>query len=62
MAIECNEHDHKDRVINYEIRRRKFTEDQLNCKFICYNPDAKEFTAESVLNKIFQYIFQKRSS
>ena len=62
LAIECDEHNHKDRDINYEIRRQKFLEDQLNCKFIRYNPDAKDFIIESVLNKIFQYIYQKRSS
>ena len=62
LAIECDDHDRKDRDINYEIRRQKFIEDQLNCKFIRYNPDAKDFTIESVLNKIFQYIYQKSSS
>ena len=62
LAIECDEHDHKDRDINYEIKRQRFIEDQLNCKFIRYNPDAKDFTIESVLNRIFQYIYQKRSS
>ena len=61
LATECDEHDHKDRDINYEIRRQKFIEDQLNCKFIFYNHDAKDFTIESVLNKIFQYIYQKLS-
>ena len=62
LAIECDEHDHKDIDINYEIRRQKFIEDQLNCKFIRYNPDAKDFMTESVLSKIFQYIYQKCSS
>ena len=62
LAIESNEHDHKDRDINYEIRRQKYIEDQLHCKFIRFNPDAKDFMVESVLNKIFQYIYQKRSS
>ena len=60
LAIECDERDHKDRNINYEIGWQKFIEDQLNCRFICYNPDAKDFIIESVLNKIFQYIYQKR--
>ena len=62
LASECDEHHHKDRDINYEIRRQKFIEDQLNCKFIRYNPNGKDFTIESVLNKIFQYIYQKLSS
>ena len=62
LAIECDEHDHKDRDINYEVKRQKFIEDQINCKFICCNPDAKYFTIKSVLNKIFKYIYQKSSS
>ena len=62
LPIECDEHDHKDRDINYEIKQQKFIEGQLNCKFIRYNPNAKYFTIESVLNKFFQYIYQKSSS
>ena len=30
LAIECDEHDHKDRDIDYEISRQAFIEDQLN--------------------------------
>ena len=62
LAIEYDKHGHKDNDINYEIRRQSFIEDQLNCKFIRYNPDAEEFTIERVFNKIFQYIYQKRFS
>ena len=62
LAIECDEHDHKDRDINYEIYRQMFIKDQLTCKFIRYNPDAKDFTIESVLNKSFQYISKKHSA
>ena len=54
LAIECDEYDHKDRDIDYEIRRQKFIEGQLNSKFIRYNPNAEDFMIESVLNKIFQ--------
>ena len=59
LAIQWDEHDHKDRYINYERRRQAFIEDLLNCKFIRYNPDAEDFTTEKVLNKIFQYIYQE---
>ena len=62
LAIECDKNDHKDRDINYEIVRQKLIEDQLNCKFIRCNPDAKDFTIEKILNKIFQYIYLGRSS
>ena len=55
LAIECDEHDHKDRDLNHEIRWQNFIEDQLNCKFIRYIPDAKDFTIDfMILNKIFQ--------
>ena len=54
LAIECDEYDHKDRDIDYEIRRQKFIEGQLNSKFIRYDPNAEDFMIESVLNKIFQ--------
>ena len=56
LDIACEKHDHKDRDINYEIRRQNFIEDQLNFKFIRYNPDRNNFTIERVLNKIFQYV------
>ena len=62
LAIQCDEHDHKYRDINYEIRRQTFIEDQLNSKFICYNPDAEDFTIEKVWNTIFQCIYLKHSS
>ena len=62
LATECDKYNHKGRGINYEIRRQKFIEDHLSCNFFRYNPDAKDFMNESVLNKIFQYIYQKRSS
>ena len=62
LAIDCDEHDHKGRDIKYEIRQQSFIENQLNCKFIRYNPDAKHFTIQGALNRIFQYIYQKRFS
>ena len=37
-----------------------FMEDQLNCKFIGYNPDAEDFTTGRDLKKIFQYIYLNR--
>ena len=47
--------------INYEVRQQKFIEDQINCKFIRYNHDAKDLMIASVLSKIFQYVYQKSS-
>ena len=53
LTIECNEFDHRDRDIEYEIKRQKFIEDQLNCTFIRYNLDAEDFYILEVVNKIF---------
>ena len=62
VATKGDEHYHRDRDINYEIRQQTFIKDQLSCRFIRYDPDAKDFTIERVLNKIVQYIYLKRSS
>ena len=43
LAIECNEFDHRDRDIGYEIERQKHIEKLLNCTFVRFNPDAKDF-------------------
>ena len=56
LAIECDEHNHKDRDVNHEIRGQKFIEGQINCKFLRYNPDAKDFTTESSLRHRLQNI------
>ena len=52
LAIECDEFDHRDRDIEYEVEQQKFIEDQLNCKFIRYNPDSKEFYILEVQGQI----------
>ena len=45
--------DHRDRDIEYEIRRQKFIEDQLNYNFIRYNPVAEDFYILENVNKVF---------
>ena len=54
LCIECNEHNLKDEDMSNEMNRKHFIECQLNCKLICYNPDAEDFTIVRVLNSIFQ--------
>ena len=56
LAIECDEFDHRDRDIEYEIRRQKFIEDQLNYKFIRYNPVAEDFYVLENVSKVFVQI------
>ena len=56
IAVECNEYDHIDRDIYYEINRQKFIEDQLNCEYIRYNSDAENVRIERVLSKIIRFM------
>ena len=56
LAIECDEFNHKDRDIAYEVKRQKDIEKSLGCIFIRYNPDSKEFNIFEVINRIFKHI------
>ena len=42
-----------------EIFRQKFIEEQLQCTFVRYNPDDKDFDMALVLNKIYRTIIKK---
>ena len=64
LAIECDEFGHEDRDIESEVERQKFIENTLGFKFICYNPNVKDFCILEVVNKIFVQIksfFKKKS-
>ena len=50
VAIEHDGHDPTNRNVNQKM---KLLENKLDCKFILYNPDAKDFTIERLVNKIF---------
>ena len=56
MSIECDEFDHRDRDIRYDVERQKHIEKLLNCTFVRFNPDAKNFCILEVVNKIFVQI------
>ena len=53
LAIESDELDHRDRDIEYEVGRQRHIEKVLNCTFVRFNPDAKDFCTLKVVNKIF---------
>ena len=59
IAIECDENGHRDRNIEYEIQRQKDIEHLLNCQFIRFNPDSKDFNIFEVLNQINKAIYQQ---
>ena len=43
LAIEFDENGHKGRNIDYEIKRQKTIEKQLDCEFIRFNPDREDY-------------------
>ena len=62
-AFECDEFDHRDRDIGYEVERQKHIEKLLNCTFVRFNLDAEDFCILGVVNKTFVQIkssFQMR--
>lgn len=56
LAIECDEFGHADRDIEYEVERQKYIQNKLNCKFIRFNPDEKNFNIGSVIYNINTYL------
>ena len=62
LANECDEFDHRDRDIEYKVEQQKHIEKILNCTFVRFNPDVKDFYILEVVKKIFVQIrssFQK---
>ena len=55
LAIECDEHNHKDRNTEDEINRQKYIEDTLSCQFIRFNPDDKNFKISKLMNDILSF-------
>lgn len=52
LAIECDEHDHKDRYLEYETTRQTEIQDTLQCKFFRFNPDSSDFCLGKLLSQI----------
>ena len=56
LAIEVDEQGHKDRDIDYEIRRQQAIEKELGCEFIRINPAKENFNVFVEIGKIQNYI------
>ena len=56
LAIVVDEKGHKDRSIDHEIKRQKALEKELNCEFIRFNPDEKDFNIFMAINEIHRHI------
>ena len=62
ISVECDEFGLRERDIDYEVRRQKYIEEKLGCKFIRYNPDAEDFNLFKVINRIFLATQQTRNT
>lgn len=55
LAIECDENRHNSKKENDEIRQN-YIESKLNCKFIRYNPEEKDFNIFKVIGEIYEHL------
>ena len=56
LAIKVDEKRRKGRSIDYEIKRQKVIEKELDCKFIWINPGENDFDMNIRTNKIHNHI------
>ena len=55
LAIEVDEKRQRDRDKHREIEREKSIEKELDCKFIRFNPDDKDFHIHINIGKIYNH-------
>ena len=52
LATKCDEFDHRDRDIGWEVEQQHHVEKLLNCTFVRFNPDTKDFCILEVLKSL----------
>jgi very-short-patch-repair endonuclease len=57
VAVECDEHSHKFRK-NQDKDRQQKIESELNCVFIRFSPETKDFNIADVIDKIIRTIVE----
>ena len=60
LAIEIDELGHNDRNTDYEIKRQREIEKELDCVFIRTNPDAADFKMNRLKNQIYKHIIKSK--
>ena len=56
--MKTDEKRHKDRNIDYEIKRQKVIEKELGCNFIRINPDVKDYDEFIGIGKIYNHVIK----
>lgn len=59
IAVECDEDGHRRYSKEAELKRQGLIERRLNCKFVRYNPDARDFNIGDVIHQIMMLIYQQ---
>lgn len=62
LVIECDEFNHRDRDPQLEKEREDFIKSKLNCEFIRFDPDCKDFSIFSVISRIYKFILDNETS
>ena len=58
LVIEIDENGHSNRNIDYELKRQKEIEQELDFVFIWTDPNKEDFVTFNAINEIFRYIKQ----
>ncbi len=61
LVIECDEFGHSKYNKDKDNEREKYIKDKLKCKFIRFNPDAKNFNIITVIKEIYKVILIKKN-
>ncbi len=61
LAIECDEKEHKNKI-EEDIKRENEIKSILNCTFIRYKPEEKDFCISYVINSIYQHIINYKNT
>ena len=56
LAVDCDEFGHKERGIEYEVRRQKYIENKLGFHFVRINTHARGFNIFEVAYRVFSCI------
>lgn len=60
LVIECDEYNHINRDPTKEKEREEFIKSELDCEFIRFNPDSKNFSIFKVIASIHKFILEKK--
>ena len=58
LSIEIDGNGHSDKVIDYEIKRQKAIEQELDCKFIRIDPEKEDFNVFRAFSEMLRHIKQ----